>query len=735
MNNETENENENESEDVHEPQFDTLGLDHRLVKALLKCGFIHPTMVQSEAIPIALQKKDILMRAKTGSGKTLAFCLPLVENILRSVSSSSTTSAPHGPKAIILAPTQELIVQISTVLTQLTVFCNDVVRQLSLSQHGKFALANEKPRLLEHPHILICTPHRLVQHLTKGHVSLQGVAHIVIDEADLIITHDFEPDIKAIAHHLPCNAQRPQIVMCSATLNPNTNKLQAFFLMHHPSVIDIDGANGSGFDENRLTEYYLETPSVNDKFIVMFALLQLHVINGKSIVFVHSIDLSYRLKLFLEKFLIPTAVLNPKLPYNSRQSVIDKFNRGLFQYLITTDALNEHDEDKNNPKNKQEADGDGDADVDMDKGKDKEAQQDEYEFEGADEDNGDDDDETTDKSKADADAGDVGMAHANGLVAYRGVDFREVAAVINFSSPGSLKTYIHRVGRTARAGNYGVAITLVAPKERRRFESVLSQRVSADNTSLLQKLPLNMHDLDAFRYRCESVRCSITTQLVKNARLNELRMEILNSKRLASHFKERKREYELLRHDKMLQPAELVKPHMSVIPKYMMASTELCKQPGTLQYMQQSRGRQRHSEAVMRYKQTFGQLPPVMREQFRKQRLRQRMRDDPILKRHVLNKRAFNRRHPHKRNQSGDSTRHWEFLGKSTLLGEQEKRQHTNQRVDTRVFVKPIRGWKDPLKKKMVKTGRRKPSLRGMSKAQIKKIKKRSKLKRLGKRR
>merc|ERR1712113_1225781 len=115
----------------------------------------------------------------------------------------------------------------------------------------------------------------------------------------------------------------------------------------------------------------------------------------------------------------------------------------------------------------------------------------------------------------------------------------------------------------------------------KKFVNILYQRVNNNdnNNCLIQKLPLNIHDLDSFRYRCESIRCSITQHLVKQARLNELRMEILNSKRLASHFKERKREFELLRHDKMLQPAEMVKPHISLIPSYMLAGSALANQP------------------------------------------------------------------------------------------------------------------------------------------------------------
>ena len=732
--------------------FDALGLDHRLVKALLKSGFIKPTTVQIKSIPIALQKKDMMMRAKTGSGKTLAYSLPLLENIIRSKSSTTTNSNKDediltGPKAIILAPTQELIHQIGNVINSLIVFCNDIIKSLSLTQQGRYSISNEKPRLMENPDIIICTPARLVEHLKEGHVSLMNVEHIIIDEADLIITHDFEQDIKHIVVNLPSNKNRAQIIMCSATLNPNTTKLQEFFLMHHPTIIDIDGMNGNGFDENKLTEYYFEAKDFNDKFLVIFALFKLNIINGKCIVFVHNIDLSYRLKLFLEKFLIPTAVLNPKLPYNSRQSVIDKFNRGLFKYLITTDAINEHD-DKTNIKNywkvdknknnqdenkKEEEDDDEEDDAEM-----RDNDDNEYEFEKDEDDEDDDDDNDGDNDMNDDDdesekkkpktkrkIDEIGLAESNGLIAYRGVDFREVAAVINFSAPYTLKKYIHRAGRTARAGNYGVAITLVTPREMKKFQQVLFERVNNENNALIQKLPLNVHDLDSFRYRCESVRCSITTHLVKSARLNELRMEILNSKRLKSHFKERKREYELLRHDKMLQPAEMVKPHMSHIPSYMLANTDLANKPKT------NNKRGKYNNSIKDYKETFGQLPPLMKEQMRKKRLRKAMKYNPALKKQVLIRRRFNLRHP-KKQFNMNLTKNWGFLDKSTLIEKHEKMKIVR---DARVYIKPVKGWKNPLKKPLVRMGRRKPSLRGLAKSQIKKIRKRTKMKKLAKRR
>ena len=180
----------------------------------------------------------------------------------------------------------------------------------------------------------------------------------------------------------------------------------------------------------------------------------------------------------------------------------------------------------------------------------------------------------------------------------------------------------------------------------------------------------------------------------------------------------------MLRHDKMLQPAEMVKPHISHIPSYMLKGSELANKPKG-----QRKGKKNNS--IRDYKATFGQLPPLIKEQMRKKRLRKRMRQDPKLKKQVLIRRNYNLKHP-KVPFNRQMLKNWGFLDKSTLIQNHEKNRAVK---DAKVYIKPVNGWKDPLKNKLVRQGRRKPSLRGLSKRQIKKIKKRQKMKKLARRR
>ena len=182
--------------------FEKLGLDARIIKALLECGFIQPTTVQKTTIGVALEKKDILLRAKTGSGKTLAFLLPMIENILRDIKNFPNRTK-NGPRGIVFVPTRELVNQIGQVLwgffvlfclfsflfsfakmrnkkhknyfffckkvvRQMIQFCDDVISCFVLRGHNKKLQELEAPRLKEFPDIIVCTPSRLADHLKMG---------------------------------------------------------------------------------------------------------------------------------------------------------------------------------------------------------------------------------------------------------------------------------------------------------------------------------------------------------------------------------------------------------------------------------------------------------------------------------------------------------------------------------------------------------------------------------------
>jgi ATP-dependent RNA helicase DDX56/DBP9 len=157
----------------------------------------------------------------------------------------------------------------------------------------------------------------------------------------------------------------------------------------------------------------------------------------------------------------------------------------------------------------------------------------------------------------------------------RGLDFQNVTAVVNLDFPSTVKSYVHRVGRTARAGKSGEALSLVSPAEVHLLDAVLDyQKLSqADDDQLevepsLKLLQFNMSDVEGFRYRVEDVSRGVTKAAVREARLKELKAEMLNSEKLKAHFEDNPRELDLLKHDKVLRSAQVSK-HLAHVPSYL----------------------------------------------------------------------------------------------------------------------------------------------------------------------
>nr|XP_025973535.1 probable ATP-dependent RNA helicase DDX56 [Dromaius novaehollandiae] len=269
----------------------------------------------------------------------------------------------------------------------------------------------------------------------------------------------------------------------------------------------------------QLRQYQVRCGTEEDKFLLLCALLKLTLLRGRALLFVGTLARCYRLKLFLEQFGIAACALNSELPARSRCHVITQFNRGIYDYIVATDeevpAV-----PPARPRGKKRK---GAA---ADKGKDPE----------------------------------YGVA--------RGIDFQNVAAVINFDVPPTVESYIHRVGRTARADNPGTALTFVLPEEQERLAEIEDALAGASGESMLQPYRFCMEEIEGLRYRCRDAMRSVTKQAVKEARLREIKEELLNSEKLKTYFEDNPRDLHVLRHDKPLHPA-IVKPHLRNVPDYL----------------------------------------------------------------------------------------------------------------------------------------------------------------------
>ncbi|XP_061657466.1 probable ATP-dependent RNA helicase DDX56 [Syngnathoides biaculeatus] len=495
-------------------QFHEMGLDDRLLKAVADLGWSQPTLIQEKAIPLALEGKDLLARARTGSGKTAAYAVPVIQRIL----TSKQSVREQDVRALILVPSKELGRQVQAMMRQLTAYCSRDVRVADIS--GKDDVSAQRPVLMEKPDVVVGTPSRVLAHLDARNLLLRtSLETLVVDEADLLFSFGFEDDLKNLLCHLP---KIYQSFLMSATLSEDVQALKEL-LLHNPVTLKLRGSQLP--DSSQLQQFSIRCEE-EDKFLLIYALLKLRLVQGKTLIFVGAVDRCYRLKLFLEQFSIPACVLNSELPVRSRCHIIAQFNQGFYDYIIATDEHGLAD-----PAAASQRAGKG-------------------------------------KRKKKKTAAAAGSAKETEYSASRGVDFQNVNNVINFDFPATVESYIHRVGRTARADNPGTALSFVARTETALLSEVEETLTGDDAESSLKPFQFKMEAVEGFRYRCRDAMRSVTKQAVREARLKEIKLELLNSEKLKTYFEDNPRDLQLLRHDQDLHPA-VIKPHLKNVPEYL----------------------------------------------------------------------------------------------------------------------------------------------------------------------
>lgn len=537
-----------EEEDEKPLLFHEMGLDDRILKAVAKLGWCEPTLIQQKAIPLILEGKDVLAKGRTGSGKTGAFAIPVVQKIL----DGKKTTVEQSVKALLLAPTRELAGQIYQAVVDLTRSCGRVVRCVDVSSsQDNGSLEAQKPLLVgDLPDIVVGTPSRILGHLKAGHLKLEeSLEVIVIDEADLIFSFGHENDLRGIlAGGLPTTYQA---ILTSATLTEDVSRLKKLVL-HNPISLKLE--EPSLPDASQLTQYKILMEQ-EDKFVLIYALFKLRLIQGKTIIFVNNVDKCYQTKLYLEQFGIPVCVLNSELPTASRLHIVSQFNKGVYDVIVASDEKFLIEENSNG-KNKRD--------------KDKES----------------------------------GVA--------RGIDFQFVSNVINFDFPPDVDSYIHRVGRTARGNNKGTALSLIAARELERANQVerhLREKeglgVASDNDAdncVFKPYQFKIEELDGFKYRAMDAWRSVTRIAVREARLKEIRQEILNSAQLQAHLADNPKDAKVLRHDKSLHTVKH-QPQLRNVPDYIVPASlrNVSRKRSDHQSKQKFRQKERVSKAKHKY--------------------------------------------------------------------------------------------------------------------------------------
>lgn len=498
-------------------------LDPRLTQAIERMGFEHPTLVQSLVIPLAIdEKRDVIAKSSTGSGKTAAYVIPIINHLL--------TTQAKGIQAIILVPTRELAVQVTQYIEKVVMYCGASGKINTVNLGANLSDAVVRLMLVGRlPEIIVATPGKLIKTLAANKLELpqlsQTVSQLVIDEVDLIVSYGYMDDLQTLSQEWLPIKKNLQTYLMSATINDDVNELKQKFCTK-PAIVKVNDNVG----QTNLVQYYANTTEF-DKFLLAYVIYKLNLIKGKLIIFVNNIDRGYRLKLFLEQFGIRCCILNSELPINSRLHIVEEFNKNVYSLLIATDESNDVQEDE-----------DEDADEDTKKIKNK---------------------------------GEYGVS--------RGVDFRNVACVLNFDLPTTAKAYAHRIGRTARAGKAGMALLFVIPQLEvgkhkvaglplaKKDEKVMRKIVKQQEKNGFEIKPyqFDMKQVDGFRYRLEDAFRAVTSTAIREARVAELKHELINSDKLKRFFEENPQDMASLRHDKELHPSR-VQSHLKRVPDYLL---------------------------------------------------------------------------------------------------------------------------------------------------------------------
>lgn len=296
--------------------FNNYALSKEIVRALASLQYEKPTEVQEKVIPIALEKKDLVVKSQTGSGKTASFGIPLCEMV---------EWEENKPQALILTPTRELAVQVKEDITNIGRF----KRIKATAVYGKSPFARQKLELKQKTHIVVGTPGRVLDHIEKGTFSLECLKYLVIDEADEMLNMGFIDQVEAIIDELPTNRMT---MLFSATLPEDVENLSRTY-MESPINIEI---KASGITTDKIEHSLLEVRE-EEKFSLLKDITTIE--NPDScIIFCRTqenVDDVFRQ---LKRSGYPCDKIHGGMVQEDRFAVMNDFKKGKFRYLVATDV-------------------------------------------------------------------------------------------------------------------------------------------------------------------------------------------------------------------------------------------------------------------------------------------------------------------------------------------------------------------------------------------------------------
>ena len=378
--------------------FKDLGLNEVVLSALKPLGYENPTPIQEQAIPHVLEGKDILGSAQTGTGKTAAFSLPIVHILASRPSKTQGRSKPI--RALVITPTRELASQIDENVRN---YCKSSNLR-STVVFGGIPQRRQVEALRRGVDILIATPGRLLDLCNQGHIRLQDVEILVLDEADTMLDMGFIHDIKKIIKQTP---NERQTLFFSATMPPNIRELSSTILKE-PIRVQI-AAESSAAETVDQKVYYVRQ---NDKKDLLVYILGTDEISN-ALVFTRTKFGADKVVRHLQRNDIKAEAIHGNKSQPAREKALNRFKKGKVRVLVATD------------------------------------------------------------------------------IASRGIDVDELSHVVNFELPNLAESYVHRIGRTGRAGREGIAISFCNEGEERNHLRGI-QKLIGREVELITDQPFNM---------------------------------------------------------------------------------------------------------------------------------------------------------------------------------------------------------------------------------------------------
>ena len=351
-------------------QFSDLLHDKNLLAALRSAGYIETTPIQTQALPAAIEGRDIMASAQTGSGKTAAFLLPSLQRITR-----RSDKPGKGPRILVLTPTRELAAQVEK---NAKIYAQNMKWLRTVTLVGGSSFGFQIKALSKPIDLVVATPGRLMDHMRSGRIDFDRLEVLVLDEADRMLDMGFIDDIETIVAATP---ESRQTLLFSATWDGAVGKL-ARRLTKNPEVIEIEREDNQGKIDEQL--FYCDDKNHKNRLLD-------HILRDANIdqciIFTSTKAMSEQLADELYEKGFAANCLHGDMPQNWRNRTLMDLRKGRIKVLVATD------------------------------------------------------------------------------VAARGIDVPSITHVINYDLPKQAEDYVHRIGRTGRAGRHGLALTFAEVNE------------------------------------------------------------------------------------------------------------------------------------------------------------------------------------------------------------------------------------------------------------------------------